>query len=99
MKGRSDVRRWLVWFLALRVVLTLGVLAWAAVALLTPDGDGPREAVGNSQDSSVEDFLRTYDITAEPKRTSPSKVTYSAEPGAPTQAEAGSLAERAPWQW
>ncbi|MDO0917311.1 hypothetical protein QQM39_42885 [Streptomyces sp. DT2A-34] len=111
---RPGRRRWLVWFLALCVVWTLGVIAWAAVALLTPAGDGPEEAVerkagmhhdqhqpagryyiptyakvekdgtavlryevGNSQDSSVEDFLRTYDITAEPKRTSPSKVTYS----------------------
>lgn len=112
-------RRWLVWFLALCVVWTLGVIAWAAVALLTPAGDGPQEAVerkagmhhdqhhpagryyiptyakvekdgtavlryevGDSQDSSVEDFLRTYDITAEPKRLSPSKVTYTDRFGA-----------------
>ena len=111
---RPRRRRWLVWFLALCVVWTLGVIAWAAVELLTPAGDGPEEAVerkagmhheqhpsagryyvptyakvekdgtavlrykvGNGQDSSVEDFRRTYDITAEPKRTSPSKVTYS----------------------
>ncbi|MGF0173351.1 hypothetical protein ACQF36_23440 [Streptomyces sp. Marseille-Q5077] len=111
---RPRRRRWLVWFLALCVVWTLGVIAWAAVALLTPAGDGPKEAVerragmhhdqhqpagryyiptyakvekdgaavlryevGNSQDSSVKDFLRTYDITTEPKRTSPSVVTYS----------------------
>jgi hypothetical protein len=102
-----------VWFLALCAVWTLGAIAWAAVALLTPAGDSPQEAVerragthhdqhqpagrsymptyakvekdgtavpryevGNSQDSSVKDFLRTYDITAEPQRTSPSKVTY-----------------------
>lgn len=114
MGGQSEVRRWVVWFLALCVVLMVGVLARAAVALLTPDGDGPQEAVertagmhhdqhqsagryyiptyakveqdgtevlryevGDSQDSSVENFLRTYDITAEPKRTSPSKVAYS----------------------
>ncbi len=111
---RPRRRKWLVWFLALCVVWTLGAIAWAAVALLTPAGDGPREAVerkaglhhdqhqgagryyiptyaevekdgtavlryevGDSQDSSVKNFLRTYDITAEPKRTSPSKVTYS----------------------
>jgi hypothetical protein len=36
-----------------------------------------RYEVGNSQDSSVKDFLRMYDITAEPKRTGPSDVTYS----------------------
>ena len=36
-----------------------------------------RYEVGNGQDSSVKDFLRTYDITAEPKRTSPSQVMYS----------------------
>ncbi|MGW7660298.1 hypothetical protein [Streptomyces sp. NPDC054756] len=36
-----------------------------------------RYRVGNGQDSSVEDFLRTYDITAKPTRTSPSEVTYS----------------------
>ncbi|MEU6547964.1 hypothetical protein [Streptomyces sp. NPDC046859] len=36
-----------------------------------------RYEVGNGQDSSVKDFLRTYDITAKPKRTTPSKVTYS----------------------
>ncbi|MGW2324708.1 hypothetical protein ACWC5C_02950 [Streptomyces sp. NPDC001700] len=36
-----------------------------------------RYKVGSGPDSSVEDFLRTYDITAEPKRTSPSHVTYS----------------------
>ncbi|MCF1594307.1 hypothetical protein [Streptomyces muensis] len=96
------------------MVLILGALAWAAVALLTPVGDDPQEAVertagmhhdqhqsagryyiptyakveqdgtavlryevGDGQDSSVEDFLRTYGITAEPKRTSPSEVTYS----------------------
>ncbi|MFE6174677.1 hypothetical protein [Streptomyces sp. NPDC056464] len=101
-------------FLALCVVWTLGAIAWAAVALLTPADDGPQEAaerkagmhhdqhqaagryyiptyakvekdgtavlryeVGNSQDSSVKDFLRTYDITAKPTRPSPSKVTYS----------------------
>lgn len=29
------------------------------------------------QDSSVKDFLRTYGVTAEPKRPSPSVVTYS----------------------
>lgn len=111
---RPRRRRWLVWLLALCVVWTLGAIAWAAVALLTPAGESPEEAVerkagmhhdqhqpagryyiptyakvekdgtavlrykvGNSQDSSVEDFLRTYDITAKPKRTSPSKVTYS----------------------
>ncbi|KUL24580.1 hypothetical protein [Streptomyces regalis] len=102
------------WFLALCAVWTLGAIAWAAVALLTPAGDDPQEAVerkagmhhdqhqpagryyiptyakvekdgtavlryevGNGQDSSVKDFLRTYDITAEPKRASPSEVTYS----------------------
>ncbi|NUP23620.1 MAG: hypothetical protein HOZ81_47700 [Streptomyces sp.] len=111
---RPRRRRWLVWFLALCVVWTLGVIAWAAVALLTPAGDSSEEAVerkagmhhdqhqpagryyvptyarvekdgtavlryevGNGQDSSVKDFLRTYDITAKPKRTSPSKVTYA----------------------
>lgn len=111
---RPRRRRWLVWFLALCVVWTLGVIAWAAVALLAPAGDGPNEAVerkagmhhdqhqpagryyiptyakvetdgtavlryevGNSQDSSVKDFLRTYDIAAEPKRNGPSDVTYS----------------------
>ncbi|MFI7407500.1 hypothetical protein ACIBU0_02290 [Streptomyces sp. NPDC049627] len=110
---RPRRRRWLVWLLALCVVWTLGAIAWAAVALLTPAGDGPQEAVerkagmhhdqhqaagryyiptyakvedgtavlryevGNSQDSSVEDFLRTYDITVEPQRTSRSEVTYS----------------------
>ncbi|MFE1386694.1 hypothetical protein ACFW5M_11170 [Streptomyces albogriseolus] len=36
-----------------------------------------RYQVGNGQDSSVEDFLRTYDIAAKPTRTSPSEVTYS----------------------
>ncbi|MBT2421829.1 hypothetical protein J7F01_10895 [Streptomyces sp. ISL-22] len=36
-----------------------------------------RYEVGDSQDSGVENFLRTYDITAEPKRTGPSRVTYS----------------------
>ncbi|MGR3933567.1 hypothetical protein [Streptomyces sp. BRA346] len=102
------------WVLALCGVWTLGVIAWAAVALLTPAGEDPEEAVereagmhheqhpsagryyvptyakvekdgtavlryqvGNGQDSSVEDFLRTYDISAKPKRTSPSRVTYS----------------------
>lgn len=45
MGGQSEVRRWVVWFLALCVVLMVGVLARAAVALLTPDGDGPQEAV------------------------------------------------------
>ncbi|MFJ8637082.1 hypothetical protein [Streptomyces sp. NPDC093568] len=111
---RPRRRRWLWWFLALCVVWTLGAIAWAAVALLTPAGDSPEEAVerkagmhheqhqtagryyiptyaivendgvavlryevGNSQDSSVKDFLRTYDITAKPKRSSPSGVTYS----------------------
>lgn len=113
-RARPRRRRLLVWFLALCVVWTLGSIAWSAVALLTPAGDGPEEAVerkagmhhdqyqpagryyipayakvekdgtavlryevGNSQDSSVKDFLRTYDITAEPKRTGPSDVTYS----------------------
>lgn len=36
-----------------------------------------RYKVGNGQDSSVKDFLHTYDITAKPKRTTPSEVTYS----------------------
>ncbi|MEV8017320.1 hypothetical protein AB0O76_13430 [Streptomyces sp. NPDC086554] len=35
-----------------------------------------RYRVGNSGDSSVADFLRTYDITAEPRRTGPSEETY-----------------------
>lgn len=111
---RSGGRRWMVWFLALCVVWTLGAIAWAAVTLLTPAGDGPEEAVermagmhhdqhqpagryyiptyakvekdgtavlryevGNSQDSSIKDFLRTYGITAKPNRTSPSTMTYS----------------------
>lgn len=102
------------WFLALCLVWTLGVIAWTALALLTPAGDGPQEAVertagmhhdqhqpagryylptyaevekdgtavlryevGDGQDSSVNNFLRTYDITAKPQRISPSKVTYS----------------------
>ncbi|MGW7198736.1 hypothetical protein [Streptomyces chryseus] len=112
--GNPRRRRWLTWFLALCVVWTLGVIAWAAVAVLTPAGDGPKEAVerkagmhhdqhkpagryyvptyaevekdgtavlryevGDSQDSSVKDFLRTYEITAKAKRTSPSQVRYS----------------------
>ena len=33
------------WFLALCAVWMLGAIAWAAVALLTPVGDSPQEAV------------------------------------------------------
>ncbi|MFE9023538.1 hypothetical protein ACFYNL_33885 [Streptomyces sp. NPDC007808] len=102
------------WFLALCAAWALGALAWAAVTLLTPAGDGPQEAVerkagmhheqhrpagryyipthaevtedgtavlryevGDSQDSGVEDFLRTYGVDAEPQRTGPAEVTYS----------------------
>ncbi|GAA1349707.1 hypothetical protein [Streptomyces beijiangensis] len=36
-----------------------------------------RYEVGDSIDSSVADFLRTYDVTAEPKRTGPSGETYT----------------------
>ncbi|KUL71212.1 hypothetical protein ADL34_10315 [Streptomyces sp. NRRL WC-3605] len=36
-----------------------------------------RYRVGNGQDSSVKDFLRTYDIAAKPTRVSQSEVTYS----------------------
>ncbi|MDG4856962.1 hypothetical protein P8605_02100 [Streptomyces sp. T-3] len=107
-------RKPLVWLLAGCVVLTLGVLAWAAAALLSPADDRAEEdverkagmhheqhhiqgryyaptyakieedgtavlryEVGDGPDSSVEDFLKTYDITAKPKREGPSKVTYT----------------------
>ncbi|MFD7505605.1 hypothetical protein [Streptomyces sp. NPDC059850] len=110
----STRRGWPVWLLAVCAVPTLGALAWAAIMLLTPAGDSPKEAVereaglhhdqhqsagryyiptyakveqdgtavlrykvGSGPDSSVKDFLRTYDITAKPKRSGPSKVTYS----------------------
>ncbi|WP_329121312.1 hypothetical protein [Streptomyces sp. NBC_01465] len=36
-----------------------------------------RYEVGDGPDSSVADFLRTYDITAEPKRTGPTGETYT----------------------
>ncbi|MFF7161954.1 hypothetical protein ACFZBP_11390 [Streptomyces sp. NPDC008086] len=36
-----------------------------------------RYEVGDRQDSSDEDFLRTYDVSAEPKRVGPAEVTYS----------------------
>lgn len=36
-----------------------------------------RYRVGNSDDSGVADFLRTYDITAEPRRTGPSEERYA----------------------
>ncbi|MFD9254278.1 hypothetical protein [Streptomyces bottropensis] len=102
----------------------------AAVALLTPVGEGPEEAaerkagmhhdqhraagrscmptyakvekggtavlryeVANGQDPSVKDFLRTYDITARPKRTSPSEVTYR---DYRTRLQAGQAAQRSP---
>ncbi|NBE54745.1 hypothetical protein [Streptomyces boluensis] len=36
-----------------------------------------RYKVSGIDDSFVRDFLRTYDITAEPKRTGPAEMTYS----------------------
>jgi hypothetical protein len=36
-----------------------------------------RYEVGDSIDSSVGDFLRTYDVTAPPKRTGPAGATYT----------------------
>ncbi|TGA98238.1 hypothetical protein [Streptomyces sp. MZ04] len=36
-----------------------------------------RYRVGDSDDSGVADFLRTYDITAEPRRTGPSEEKYA----------------------
>ncbi|MGW0551743.1 hypothetical protein [Streptomyces altiplanensis] len=55
------------WFLALCVVWTLGVIAWAAVALLTPAGDSPEEAVErkagmhhDQQQSAGRYYIPTY---------------------------------------
>lgn len=36
-----------------------------------------RYRVGSGLDSSVDDFRRTYGITAEPKRTGPAEVTFT----------------------
>lgn len=108
---RPRRHRWLVGLPAWCGVWTLGAIAWAAVALFAPAGDGPREAVqrkagvhhdqhetagryyiptyaevekdgtavlryevGDSQDSNVEDFLRTYDIyDTPPSRSAPAR--------------------------